>query len=110
MTSPAFQVLLKWPHAVVVVCRSEDLHHLRLLGAARPQRPEDEQEQHQQDQDNDGDHRGVAGLGEGRRVRSLGRNHVGEVQHVAQRPANIAALNLQKMREACGRRPERKIN
>lgn len=70
------------------------LYNVRLLGAAQPQRPQAEQEQQQQDEDHDADHGGVAGLRKRGRVRSLGRDHVGEVQHVAQRPAGVASFNL----------------
>lgn len=69
-------------------------HDLRLLGAAETEeaQADDEQDEEQnRHQRHDGD---VAGVGQRRRVGGLGRNHVGQVQHVAQRPAGIAAFDL----------------
>ena len=52
---------------------------------------EEDDAQHDAGDHHDGD---VARVGYGRVVRGLGRDHVGQVQHVAQGPAGIAALHL----------------
>lgn len=71
------------------------LYDLRLFGAAGPEVVQDDDEEQDEEQNREDCHYGdVAGGGQRRGVRSLGRNHVGQVQHVAQRPAGIAAFNL----------------
>lgn len=79
--------------------RSESSYHVGLLGAARPEGPHDDQEQHHQEDRHDRDDGHVAGLGQRGRVGGLGRNHVGEVQHVAQRPAGVASFDLHEREE-----------
>lgn len=55
---------------------------------------DDKDEQDEEQNREDGHYGDVAAVGQRRGVRSLGWNHVGQVQHVAQRPAGIAAFNL----------------
>ena len=47
----------------------------------------------------DGDDGDVAGVRQKSRVRSLGWNHVGQIQHVAQRPACVTAFYLETTQE-----------
>lgn len=63
----------------------------------------DEDEQDEEQNRKDCHYGDVAGVGQRRAVRSLGRNHVGQVQHVAQRPAGIAAFNLDTRQRGRGK-------
>lgn len=70
------------------------LHDLWLFGAAGP---EGEQADDKRDKDqycHDCDYGDVAGVGQRGRVGSLSWNHIGQVQHVAQRPAGVAPFYL----------------
>lgn len=70
------------------------LYDVRLLFEIETEASEDEDEEDEEQQCTDSDYRDVAGVWQRRRVRSLCWNHVGQIQHVAQCPARIAAFYL----------------
>ncbi len=89
MVKLSHAVPLTLTHTYICVC----LHNVRF-GAARPERAEADDEDDNEQYCRNGDYGHVAGVGQRGRVRGFSWNHVGQVQHVAQRPACITAFNL----------------
>ena len=81
------------------MCACVFLYYLGLLGARGPERAHAEDEEDEEQHRDDGDDGDVAGVGQKGRVGSLSRNHVGQIQHVAQRPAGVAAFYLDTAQE-----------
>lgn len=80
------------------------LYDLRLFGAPGPAVAQGDEDAQDEEQNRKDCHYGdVAGVGQRRAVGSLGRNHVGQVQHVAQRPAGITAFNLDMRQRGRGK-------
>lgn len=75
------------------------LYDVRLLFETGTETSESEDEEDEEQQCTDGDYGDVAGVRQRRRVRRLCWNHVGQIQHVAQSPARIAAFYLETRRK-----------
>lgn len=75
------------------------LYDLWPLGTTRPERAQAENEENEQQYCDDSDNGDKTGVGQRGRVRSLGWNHVGQIQHVAQRPACVTAFYLEMTQE-----------
>lgn len=80
--------------SLTIMHTSVYLYNLWLFGTAGPERAQAEDEEDEEQYCHDCDYGDVAGVGQRGRVRSLSWNHVGQVQHVAERPACIAAFYL----------------
>lgn len=70
------------------------LYNLRQFGAAGPERAQAEDEEDEEQYCHDGDYGDVACVGQRGSVWSLSWNHVGQIQHIAQRPACVTAFYL----------------
>lgn len=81
-------------HTYIYIFVCVYLYDLWLFGAAGPERTQADDEEDEEQYRDDSDDRDVAGVGQRRRVGSLSWNHVGQIQHVAQRPAYITAFYL----------------
>jgi len=69
-------------------------YDLLLFGAARPERAQADEEEDDDQYCNNGYYGDVAGVGQRGSVGSLGWNHIGQIQHVAQRPACVTSFYL----------------